>query len=143
MSKSPRITVSLRPEHYEVLRRLSAVNGVSMSAILSETWDMAAPVLARVAHLLEEANAAQLSVREGIREATAAAALEIAPQAEKVLLTFDLFEQAIQQTIAAARASDDASGRSVGAGDEGTAGASLPPPSNTGVRYRKSRGSAS
>lgn len=142
MSKSPRITVSLKPEHYEVLRRLSAVNGLSMSAILSETWDLAAPVLARVAHLLEEANAAQASVKEGIREATAAAALELAPQAEKVLLTFDLFEQAIQQTIAAARVSEGAGG-AVGACDGGTAGASLPPSSNTGVRYRKSRGAAS
>lgn len=142
MAKSPRVMVSIKPQQYEVLSRLAAASDQSMSSILAELWDVSAPVMARVAHMLEEARAAKESVREGIREATEAAAKEIRPQAEKVLLTFDLFEQAMKETLADARSVDGGGGIGVGVAGDGSGGAS-PPSSNTGVRYQKPRGSQS
>lgn len=128
---NPRVTVTLKPEQFEVLSRLSAARGVSMSSIISELWDVSAPVMARIAHLLEEAKGAQQSAKEGIREATEAALEIVAPQAAQVMVNFDLFEEQVLQKIADGRG---AGGDTRRAATGGAAGAK-PPSSNTGVRF--------
>lgn len=55
----PRITITLEPEHYALLRRLSALNGESMSSIVGELVESVAPTLSRVADVLEHAATVQ------------------------------------------------------------------------------------
>lgn len=128
---NPRVTVTLKPEQFEVLSRLSAARGVSMSSILSELWEVSAPVMARVANLLEEAKGAQQSAKDGIREATEAALEIVAPQAAQVMVNFDLFEEQALQKIADGRGGDGATA----AAGRGRTGTGSPPSSNTGVRF--------
>lgn len=56
---SRRISVSLQDDDYEVLRRLSQLNGESMSAIISGLVQTVSPALGRVADVLEVASTAQ------------------------------------------------------------------------------------
>lgn len=58
---------------------------------------MAAPVMARVLNLLEEADRAKESVRDGIRQAAEEAELQMMPLAREALANLDLFEEAIRQ----------------------------------------------
>lgn len=135
-TNNPRITVMLKPDDYAVLATLSELQGVSKSSLLADVWAMACPVLLRVARLLQEAKNAQESLKHGIREASEAALLEIQPMADQVMINFDLFEEAIKGHIAEARSTGPAGVQSGGAAaDQGTAGAPVPPSSNTGVRF--------
>lgn len=132
----PRVAVTMKPEHYEVLSRLSAARGVSMSSILSELWEVSVPVMARVANLLEQAKGAQESAKEGIREATDAALQVLVPQAQQVITNFDLFEETVLRQIeeeaehAAGGRRQRREPRAANAG-----GVPQPPSSNTGVRF--------
>lgn len=134
---NPRVTVMLQPDDYAVLSSLAELQGVSKSSLLADLWASACPVMIRVAKLLKEAKSAQESVKEGIREATEQAYLEIQPMASQVMLNFDLFEEAIRDQIADGRAGGD--GDSTGGTADGRSanGAEQPPSSNTGVRYTK------
>jgi hypothetical protein len=135
---NPRITVMLSPEDYAVLSSLSALQGVSKSSLVAEVWSMACPVLARVAKLLQEAKNAQESVKIGIREASEEAMLKIEPLAAQSMLNWDLFEEAIRESLAEGRGADSVGLRSVGASQTDAArGAQHPPSSNTGVRFQK------
>lgn len=128
---NPRVTVTLKAEQFEVLSRLAAAQGVSMSSILAELWEVSAPVMARIANLLEEAKGAQQSAKDGIREATEAALEIVAPQAAQVMVNFDLFEEQVLQKIAEGKRG---AGATAAAG-RGRAGSAQPPSSNTGVRF--------
>jgi hypothetical protein len=134
----PRITVILPPDEAAILETLAKLQGVSKSSILAEVWGMASPVMARVCKLLTEAKDAQESVKEGIRAASDEAIRQMLPIHDQSMLNFDLFEEAIRQTIAGARAVDGETGaRAAGAPH------AHPPSSNTGVRFTTGRGSAS
>lgn len=135
----PRITVMLEPDDYAVLSTLSELQGVSKSSLLADLWASACPVMLRVAKLLQEAKTAQESVKDGIREATEAAMLEIEPMASQVMMNFDLFEEAIREQIAEGRT---VPGRAaVGGAADGRSAlrAPQPPSSNTGVRSPNKR----
>ena len=130
----PRVTVMLEPDDYAVLAKLSELQGVSKSSLLADLWVQACPVMIRVAKLLAEAKNAQQSVKDGIRDATEAAILEIEPMANQVMMNFDLFEESIREQI---------SRPDSGFGGDSTFGAAdgrsttQPPSSNTGVRFTK------
>lgn len=74
----PRITVTLEPHAYEVLSRLSAVGGDSMSSLVAQFVDVSLPSLERLVVVLERAKAAPEEARAGL-----AAAVE---RAERTLL---------------------------------------------------------
>lgn len=134
---NPRVTVTLHPEDYAILEALAKTQGVSKSSLLAEIWSMACPVMARVAKLLIEAKTAQASVKDGIREATEQALKEIEPMAAQVMMNFDLFEEAIRDSIAEGRPSASGDVTDGTAGGQSAEGASEPPSSNTGVRFSK------
>jgi hypothetical protein len=67
----PRITITLEPHPHEVLSRLSAVGGQSMSSIVSEYVNLALPSLERLVVVLEQASTAPKQAHAGL-----AAALE-------------------------------------------------------------------
>jgi hypothetical protein len=74
----PRITVTLEPRVYEVLSRLSAVGGDSMSSLVAQFVTVSLPSLERLVVVLERAAAAPQEARAGL-----AAAVE---RAERTLL---------------------------------------------------------
>jgi hypothetical protein len=68
-TKKPRITITLEPHTHEVLSRLSAASGDSMSQIVSEYIEVAVPALERVVVVLERAKAAPAEARDGFAAA--------------------------------------------------------------------------
>lgn len=77
-TSKPRITVTLEPHAYEVISRLSAVGGESMSALVSQFVEVSLPSLERLVVVLERARSAPEEARAGL-----AAAVE---RAERTLL---------------------------------------------------------
>lgn len=75
----PRITVTLEPRSYEVLSRLSAADGQSMSKIVAGFVDMAVPSLERVVLVLERAKTAPSEVRAGLAASIARADEHLIP----------------------------------------------------------------
>lgn len=136
----PRVTVMLEPDDYAVLAKLAELQGVSKSSLLADLWVQACPVMMRVAKLLSEAKSAQQSVKDGIRDATEAAILEVEPMANQIMMNFDLFEEAIREQIA--RPDTGFCGGSTGGAADGRS-TTQPPPSNTGVRFTKNINSTS
>lgn len=63
----PRITVTLEPHSHEILSRLSAVSGDSMSQIVAGFVEMAIPSLERVVAIMEKAKSAPDEFRAGLR----------------------------------------------------------------------------
>lgn len=53
-TKKPRITITLYPQEYSILKRLSGLNGSPMSRIVSEFVSLVAPVLRQIADNLEK-----------------------------------------------------------------------------------------
>ena len=95
----PRVNVTMNQDDYDLLSAFAARQGVSRSEILVDLWQMAAPVMARVLKLLEEAERAKESVRDGIRQAAEEAELQMMPLAREALANLDLFEEAIRQAM--------------------------------------------
>lgn len=108
----PRVNVTMNQDDYDLLSAFAARQGVSRSEILVDLWQMAAPVMARILKLLEEAERAKESVRDGIRQAAAEAELQMMPLAREALANLDLFEDAIRQAMreAGGVADDDSGG---------------------------------
>ena len=106
MAFSPRVGVSLKPDQFELLRRVAASNGLSMSSMLAEVWEMAGPVLAKVADMVEETRRAKAAAKADIRAVTAQAAIEMAPKAESVLGDFDLLQEAVRRVLDEAHSVD-------------------------------------
>ena len=87
----PRITVTLEPRHHEVLSRLSAASGDSMSQIVSGFVGLAIPSLERVVVALERARAAPEEVRSGLLAALEKADREMMPLLEATSGQADMF----------------------------------------------------
>lgn len=99
MTKKPRITVTLEPHAYEVLSRLSAAGGESMSQLVSGFLEIGIPSLERVVLLLEQAKAATGQTREGLKEALARAEGALLPAVAEAVLQNDLFLEDITTTL--------------------------------------------
>ena len=65
-TSKPRITITLEDEAYALLQRMSAQRGKSMSAIVTELLDAAAPSLERASVLMQRAQLAQEDVEEQV-----------------------------------------------------------------------------
>jgi hypothetical protein len=87
----PRITVTLEPHAHEVLSRLSAASGDSMSQIVAGFVDLAVPSLERVVVVLERAKAAPEEVRAGLSAAIERADRQLMPTLVNALDQTDLF----------------------------------------------------
>ena len=87
----PRITITLEPHAYEVVRRLSAAQGQSMSSLVTQFLDVATPQMERMVVLLERAKAAPEKAREDLRQALARAEANVLPVLLDVIQEQDMF----------------------------------------------------
>ena len=87
----PRITVTLEPRSYEVISRLSAASGDSMSKIVASFVDLAVPSLERVVLLLERAKTAPEEVRAGLTAAMERADRDLIPLLMDGISQADMF----------------------------------------------------
>jgi hypothetical protein len=87
----PRITITLEPQVYEVLRRLSAASGDSMSAIVTNFLDVAVPPMERMVVIMEQAKAIPDEAKESLRGAILRAEAQVLPAAAAVIDQADLF----------------------------------------------------
>lgn len=87
----PRITVTLEPRTYEVLSRLSAAGGDSMSALVSQVVEVAVPSLERVVAILERAKTAPKEALAGLSAAIDRAEQQLLPALMEAQGQTDLF----------------------------------------------------
>jgi len=98
-TKNPRINITVKPERYELLKRLAGFQGTSMSALVAETMEMIYPVMERVCVVLEAAQRAQESSKEGLRESIARAEEELLPLLYQAVGQFDLFVEDASKAV--------------------------------------------
>lgn len=130
---------------FDLLSAFAASQGVSRASVLVELWQMAAPVMARVLKLVEEAQRARESVKDGIREAAMEAQAKMTPLQREAFLNLDLFEEAVRDAIReAAGVADEGGGGdpATGGGVLASASATTPNPRlvTRGSGFRKGRG---
>lgn len=99
-TNKPRITVTLEPQAYEVLSRLSALGGGSMSAQLSQLLSLSLPSLERVVVVLERAVAAPQEAHAGLLAAVERAERVLLPSLMSSLAMSDMFMDDISETVA-------------------------------------------
>lgn len=126
-TSKPRITITLRPRQYEVLKAISDNSGQSMSAFVSEILEQSLPVLERMAESFRKIKSAQDEQKKRIAEELDQAQSAVEPILEQVMGQFDLFMAKVES--AAGVGSTDARMR---AGDPAPAEARTPA-TNRGV----------
>lgn len=87
----PRITVTFAPHRYELLRRLSAARGITMSGLVSELVETVAESLERVCVVIEAAKNAPGDMNEGLRNALVQMTQVLVKDSEKAIDQHDLF----------------------------------------------------
>lgn len=98
----PRITITLEPHVYEVLRRLSAAGGQSMSALVVDFLEVAVPPMERMVVVLEQAKTLPAETKESIRGSLLRAEAELLPEIAAAVEQADMFlAQALEKTRAA------------------------------------------
>lgn len=86
----PRITITLEPHAYEVIRRLAKANGRSMSAVVTEFLDLASPQMERLVSILESALGAPQEAHTDIRRSLERAESALLPTIRHALRQRDL-----------------------------------------------------
>ena len=96
-TRNPRVNVTLRPEQYELISRLSKVQGRSRSAVLVELFSIVMPVLERVVVVSEAAQRVQVQAREGLKQSVEASEALLLPHVASAMGQLDLLvENAIE-----------------------------------------------
>lgn len=90
-TKNPRINITVKPERYELLKRLADHQNTSMAGLITDTMEMMYPVMERVCVVLEAARMAQESSKDGLRNTIAKAESELLPLLYQAVGQFDLF----------------------------------------------------
>lgn len=90
-SVKPRLALTLPEHRHDLLKRLAALQGVSMASLVSELLEECYPVLERVAVALEAAKTASESAKSGLRESCDRAIEELEPYRDQFMDQFDLF----------------------------------------------------
>lgn len=126
----PRITITLEPRAYEVLRRLSAAGGESMSTLVTEFLDLALPPMERMVVVLEQAKGMSETTKQQMRVSLAKAEAKLLPAVIEVVGQTDLF---LTDMLNGGSKRHDL-GAAEPRPDRADLGASTPVPVNTGVR---------
>ena len=90
-TSKPRITVTLEPHAHEVLSRLSAAGGDSMSSLVAQFVTVALPSLERLVVVLERARTAPEEARAGLAAAIERAERQLLPALVNAQEMGDLF----------------------------------------------------
>lgn len=116
-SVKPRLALTLPEHRHDLLKRLAALQGVSMASVVTELLEECYPVLERVVVALETAKSASESVKTGIRESCDKAIEELEPYRVAVSDQFDLFMDGLTRQIQGeASPRDGAAASALGAG---------------------------
>ena len=78
-TEKPRITITLEPRVYEVVRRLSAASGDSMSRVVTQFLDVAVPPMERMVVVLEQAKAMPKETADAVRASILRAEAKLLP----------------------------------------------------------------
>ncbi len=103
-SVKPRLALTLPEHRHDLLKRLAALQGVSMASVVTELLEECYPVLERVVVALEAAKTASESAKEGLRASCDKAIEELEPYRVLVSDQFDLFMDGITRQIQGAEA---------------------------------------
>lgn len=101
----PRITITLEPHVHEVLRRLSAAGGQSMSSLVTDFLDVAVPPMERMVVVLEEAARMPHKAREELRASVERAEATLLPALAAAADQTDLFIADATKAVRSGRAS--------------------------------------
>lgn len=96
-TSKPRITITLEPEHYAVVKRLADLQETSMSKIITQFFGEVSPILSRVADTLEAARRASDDARAKFVRTAEVAEQELRPLAEAVRNQFDFFAEELSR----------------------------------------------
>lgn len=99
-TEKPRITITLPHRHHEVLSRLSAASGDSMSQIVAGFVELAIPSLERVVVVMERAKAAPSEVRAGLASAIDRADRHLTALAGSLYGQTDMFLTEAERAVA-------------------------------------------
>ena len=143
-TQNPRITITLHPETYAIVKELGRLNGESMSATVGGLLDQVAPVLQRIATVLTAAEQAKAAVKDRLADDMEEAQAKMEKSLGVVLDDFeamgqpflDLFADVQRKAPKGAKAERARAQRKGPAGKEPRllAARSATPPSNRGVR---------
>ena len=133
----PRITITLTEEQYAVLQRLSTLQKVPKSRIVTDLVAEVTPVLEKVADALSVAMRAQENVKVNLRRVVEEAEQDFRPIVSQVLNQFDMFADHLQSLV---HASEAEAGPASGAAAPGGGADSSPQPVITGA-VKPQRGS--
>jgi hypothetical protein len=86
-----RVNLTVQPHRYDLLKRISRLQGTSMAAVISETMELVYPVLERVCVVLEAAEHAQETSKTGLKKAVDKAEAELLPHLYASISQFDMF----------------------------------------------------
>lgn len=96
---NPRVAITVPPHRHDLLKRLAALQGVSMAGLVTDLLNEFYPVLERVCVALEMAKKAQATTKTGIREAAEKAQAEIQPMLAESMNQFDLFMKHLEVSV--------------------------------------------
>lgn len=97
----PRITITLSPRQYEVLRGISEYGGQSMSAFVGELLEQSLPVLERMGESLRRIKSVQDEQRKRIADDLENAQAAMEPILDQVIDQYDLFCGKLEASVGA------------------------------------------
>lgn len=96
-TKQKRLALTIPPHRMELLKRLSRLQGVPTTRLVTELLDEFYPVLERVTIALENAKHAQESSKAGLKESAEKAMAHIQPMLDASMQQLDIFLKQIQE----------------------------------------------
>lgn len=93
-TSKPRLNLTLEPQLYALLKKLSEQQGTSMASIVVDLIETVAPVLERVSVAVEAAQSAQASVKENLVRTAEEAEFQLGPMMAEAMGQLDMFIEA-------------------------------------------------
>jgi len=90
-TNKPRVGVTLEQHRYDLLKRLAALQGVSMSHLIADLLETVSEPLERVAVMLEAAKRAPQEVKDGLKAAAIKSEAQFMPLAAAAIDQLDMF----------------------------------------------------
>jgi len=137
MAKSTRIQVSFSEYDYDLIKRLADLQGVSMSAVVSDLFEPVRPVLHKVCVVLEAAKKAKQDAHEGIKFQVQHIEEQMQPMIDNALDQFDMFVGYVEAAVDPNWSEERSDRPNVSAAPKRPRKGAQPPHSNTGVRSRR------
>ncbi len=96
---NPRIAITVPQHRYDLWKRMAELQGASMASLITEVLEELYPMLERMCVVLEAAQKAQQSSKEGLRKAVEQAEAEFIPLAKSTMGQFDLFMDRVTDAV--------------------------------------------